>query len=263
VDSSDTRRDAWRLRRRSSVILGVGRYTRPDMLAAEHRVLIALGYAGLGAFLLRFAYFTPWYPFCWIWYACLFGWAASGIAFDPFRFIPVRPASSIEPSAVARILRRWPVLFLSLLVISPLIAWATHFWWFFPRLPWWSLAPYWIVREIVIGVLFVVLVRIVWSILSLGRQFCILLAFLLTSHLVLLLTYAGIAGGPGYLRGGETQDCFLMQLWFKMMVGLLVFIAMEIWSRRRHPGQQSDSANASQPICSETDSTSSTTGSRR
>ena len=47
------------------------------MLATKYSVLIALGYVGLGAFLLKFAYFTPWYLFCWIWYASLLVWATA------------------------------------------------------------------------------------------------------------------------------------------------------------------------------------------
>jgi hypothetical protein len=203
------------------------------MLAIKYRVSIAVAYVGLGVFLLKFAYFTPWYPMCWIWFGGLLGWAVAGIAFDPFRFFTARLAPSAPPSAVTRVVRRWPVFFFSLLLISPLMAWVTHFWWFFPWLPWWSLSPYWIGRELLLATLFVVLVRLVWSTLTTGRQLCILLAFLLASHLALLLTYAGISGGPDYLRDGVTQDCFLMQLWFKTLVGILVFFTLEIWSRRR------------------------------
>jgi integral membrane sensor domain MASE1 len=80
---------------------------------------------------------------------------------------------------------------------------------------------------------FAMLVRLVWSTLNFGRQFFILLVFLLANHLVMLFAYAGISGGPNYLGDGETQDCFLMQLWFKILVGLSVFTAMEMCSRRR------------------------------
>jgi hypothetical protein len=112
------------------------------------------------------------------------------------------------------------------------LAGVADFGWFWPWLPWWSLAPYWIVRELVLSTLFVIIVRVVWSTLTTGRQVCVLLAFLLTSHLVLLLTYAAISGGPGYLGDGATQDWFLMQLWFKVLVGILVFCGIELWSRR-------------------------------
>jgi hypothetical protein len=81
--------------------------------------------------------------------------------------------------------------------------------------------------------LFAISVRVIWPKLTLGRQLCILLALLLTNHVVLLLTYAGISGAPEYLQDGVTQNCLLMQLWFKLLVGILGFSGLEIWVRNR------------------------------
>jgi len=201
------------------------------MLALQYRILIAIGYAGLGAFLLMAFYFSPWWRSSWIHFAVLLGWAAAGIAFDPFRFASATATRSV--GRVGRCIQRWPLLVLSILTLSPVIAWATRFWWFFPWLPWWSVAPYWATRELVLASLFAVSVRFIWPILTLGRQLCVLLCLLLLNHVVLLLTYAGISGTPEYLQDGETQDCFLMQLWFKFIVGILAFVGLEIWTRKR------------------------------
>jgi hypothetical protein len=201
------------------------------MLALQYRVLIAAGYLGLGGFLLSAFDFSPWWRPSWIHFGILLGWAAAGIAFDPFRFVSY--PSPLPAGRVGRLVQQWSVLVLSVLILLPLIAWATRIWWFFPWLPWRSEAPYWATRELVVTPLFVICVRLIWPTLTLGRQLCILLALLLTNHVVLLLTYAGISGTPEYLEDGVTQDWFLLQLWFKLLVGSSGFSGLEIWVRRR------------------------------
>lgn len=206
--------------------------TRPlSMLAPECRILIAVGYLVLGGFLLSAFYFSPWELQSWIRFCVLLGWAAAGIVFDPFRFIS--SPSPCPAGRVGRLVQRWPVLILSVILLLPLVAWAARFWWFFPWLPWWSLAPYWATRELVVAILFAVCVRLTWQTLTLGRQLCILLALLLVNHVVLLLAYAGISGTPEYLQNGVTQDCFLMQLWFKLLVGIAGFSGLQLRDRRR------------------------------
>lgn len=202
-----------------------------DMLALKYRMLTAVGYVALGGFLLSEFYFSPWWSASWINFCVLIAWAMAGIVFDPLRFL-----SPLSPRPIGRLgllVRRWPILVLSVLIFLPLVAWAARFWWFFPWLPWWSVAPYWATRELVVGSLFAVCVRFIWPTHTLGRQFCILLALLLTSHVVLLLTYAGISGTPEYLQDGVTQDCFRRQLWFKLFVGVFAFVALEVLGRKR------------------------------
>jgi len=201
------------------------------MLALRYRILIAAGYVALGGFLLSAFYFSPWWRPSWIHFCILLVWAVAGIAFDPFRFLSL--LSPCPVGRLGRLVQRWPILVLSILILLPLVAWAARFWWFFPWLPWWSVAPYWATRELVVGSLFAVCVRLIWPTLTLGRQLCVLLALLLTGHVVLLLTYAGISGTPEYLQDGTTQDCFLMQLWFKLLVGVLAFVGLEVWTRKR------------------------------
>lgn len=201
------------------------------MLALEYRILIAVSYVTLGGFLLAKFEFSPWWHRSWIHFGILLAWAVAGIALDPFRFSS--PLSPRPVGRVGRLVQRWPILVLSTLILLPFVAWATRFGWFFPWLPWWSVAPYWATRELIVGSLFAVCVRLIWPTLRLGRQLCILLALLLISHVALLLTYAAISGTPEYLQDGETQDCFLMQLWFKLLIGVLVFVGLEIWTRKR------------------------------
>ena len=200
------------------------------MLALPYRILIAVGYAVLGGFLLMWFEFTPWYPACWIYFCILLGWALAGIRFDPFRFgspfVP-RPAGRL-----GQILQRWPVLVLALLLLLPFIAWATRFW-LFLSMPSWNEAPYWASRELLLASSFAVCVRLIWPSLAPGRQLCLLLALLLTSHVFLILTYAGISGTPEYLQDGETQDCLLNLFRFKLAVGILAFVGQEIWDRKR------------------------------
>ena len=203
----------------------------PHRLALPYRIVIAVGYAGVGGFLFREFAFSPWYPAAWVFFCIVVGWAALGVCIDPFRFgSPVVPRPA---GRNGRFIQRWPILVLAALLLLPAIAWSTGCGWFFPWYPWGSLAPYWIVREVLLSGSFAVCVRLIWSTFTPGRQLCLLLGFLLSSHVGLLLTYAAMSGTSEYLQDGATADSFLKQLWFKTAVGISIFIGLEIRSRRR------------------------------
>ena len=194
------------------------------------RLAVAVAYLAVGAFLTSVIpfYFSPWWLFSWIHFGVLVVWAALGVKFDPFRFgAPL----SAKTSGVGRMVRRYSLVILTLLLLVPLILWVAGLYWFLPWLPWRQLAYLWILRETVVATLFAVVVPMIWPAKSFGRQLAILILVLLFSHLSLLLTYAAISGGPDYLRDGETQNCFLEQLQFKLAAGTFAFVGLRLGAR--------------------------------
>src|SRR5258706_4974010 len=84
------------------------------------RIASAIAYFGIGAVLLSAFYFSPWWIASWVYLAILLGWAAVGVRIDPLGFIR---SSAVAVGRVGRVLQRWPILALSMLMLSPLIAW--------------------------------------------------------------------------------------------------------------------------------------------
>ena len=215
------------------------------MLALPYRILIAVLYGFAGVVLMGVVpfWFTPWEWQSWSHLGVVIAWVVMGVALDPFRFASLRRTSPLAASWFGRFVHKWPLLVLSVLMLAPIIAWTCRFGWFFPWLPWWSLAPYWIARELILAGAFAIIVPIIWPALSFGRLLALLIGLLLLNHVVLLLTYAGMSGTREYLQDGTTQDCFLVQLWFKLAVGIAVFFGSHFWSRKRatKAGQQTHS----------------------
>ena len=183
-------------------------------------LLLRFGYLFAGIALLSRFYFTPWWSGSWWHFGLLLGWALAGVWVDPFRFHfnAQKPTNRLAP-----LVQRRSFLIVSLLLLLPFIAWAADWYWYFPWLPWWTLAVYWAPRDLLLCAIFVFWIRITFDRISLGRQLCLLFTLLLISHLMLILAYAGISGTPEYLQDGETQNCFLHQLWFKLTAGTVIF----------------------------------------
>jgi hypothetical protein len=201
----------------------------------QSRVGLAIVYSLIGLIPLTLIpfYFSPWWPFSWIYFAIVLVWVAAGIIVDPYRLFPDTP-SPLSTSLIAGMVRRWPVLALALLLLLPFIAYNCKVWSFFPWWgPWDQLARYWVPRELVVSSLFVIVISILWARLTFGRRLALLFGFLFSSHVMLLLTYAVIYPSPDYLQDGYTQDYFVSQLRFKIIFGVLLFLALHWWTEKK------------------------------
>jgi hypothetical protein len=199
---------------------------------SEYRVLLACAFGALGIFPITFFYFAPWWWGSWVVFGMALGWCGIGLVINPFRFFEGSP-TPLKNTKLARIVQKFPLLCFFLTMFSPPIAWALRIWWFFPWLPWWSLAPYWMARETLIVTVFSLFVSVIASQLSFGRRLLCLIGLLVSNHVVVISTYAAISGwNPDYLGDGETQDCFRMQLWFKLCLGILSFFGLQICTDR-------------------------------
>ncbi len=210
------------------------------MSATAQRILFASVYSLVGLVPLTVIpfYFSPWWTFSWIYFAIVLVWIAAGVAFDPYRFFSDATPAPLLSSRLGRLIQRWRLLVLALLLLLPFIAYDARFWHFFPWWgPWYELAHYWVPREVIVTGLFAIVIPIVWPSLTFGRRLTLLLGFLFISHIVLLLAYAVIYPSPDYLEDGYTQDYFVSQLRFKIIAGILLFVVLQYWARKRVRGQ--------------------------
>src|SRR5258708_2214205 len=179
-------------------------------------------------------YFSPWWTLSWMYFAIVLAWIVAGVAFDPYSFFFDAAPFPLLSSRLGRLIQQWRLLVLALLLLLPFIAYDARFWNFFPWWgPWYELARYWVPREAIVAGLFAIVIPIVWASLTFGRRLTLLLGFLFVSHMMLLLAYAVIYPSPDYLQDGYTQDYFVSQLRFKIIAGVILFVALQYWARKR------------------------------
>lgn len=192
------------------------------------------GYSLLGLFLLLVfpPFFSPWHLGSYIYWVVLMAWANGGIFWNP---LGTKTSPDMERSRSPTIRQRLLFLGIALLILTPFILWVAKLWWFFPWLPWWSMAYRWVVREVILSGLMAIAILAICPQWPGSRQVLLLIALSALSHLSLMMTYAAISGGPDYLQDGVTQDCFALQFRFKIVIGICALLSFRSrkWIRSR------------------------------